>query len=57
MNCSYCGCKTDNPAERIANEKIWVCDMYQCQETFCDQEQRNREAEERYDEWRTRGPE
>jgi len=57
MNCSYCGRSTENPYERIANEKIWVCDRWQCQDAFCGQEERNREAEERYDDWVTRIPE
>lgn len=55
MFCSYCGRPTDNPPQRIANEKIWVCDRWACQDAFDHQEQRNREAEDKYDEWRTRG--
>lgn len=53
--CYYCGRLTTNPPERVDNKKLWVCDRTECQQELYDYEDKVSDANERYDEWRTRG--
>ncbi len=56
MNCSYCGRETKNPPERIENSKRWACNRVKCQREIYAEENKAKEAADRYDDWVTRIP-
>lgn len=53
MRCYYCGGETDF-IEDLGNKRIPVCDKTQCRQEFYDDEEKRKDRNREYDEWRTR---